>query len=665
MTSSPRESLESSKSAIAAILRSLALTEAVNAETRAADTNASIDFLRSQEPDLVPIYVDLKRSIDRHAQRERELSQLFISAQELAESEDRSNTLSRLTARVRELLQCDVSYLSEFNEGTGSLDVLFSSGVFTTQFKRLHVPPGVGLASEIAHTRKPAAAPHYQDYTDRPHDADIDEAISNEGIVSLAGVPLLTEDSVIGVLFVGSRRERLFETYEIAVLSALAHLASLAIQKSDALDRSETAQREALAMTAQLTAQIASRDKANTVHEALIHAALEGGGTQSVIETLAQQIRAHTALFSHTGDLIAVSHLDHDQNGDAITAPQWQKIWSASQTQAAVESSKRSGHCTPFSIGEVENYAIALHASSDLDAALVLLENDFLQTQAGFRAVERAAHVCAMVLLQAHVESTNSQRFRDRLVSDLLEAEDGESESIIRRLASLNIKVQDLTTLSTIVPLHGTGEISFSSARLRQSSVLTGEHNRRIYSFSSNPLESGQLDVRHSNAELSRFQVLTTTIDASSTSRFYEAAERLRRLQRVVTALNISEPSVHFDDFAPYVVAFGDSPESLSSFVSRQLLPLWTREAGAGSPLLKTAAAYFAAGSNASLAAKNLHFHLNTINQRLGRIDSLLGKGWRGGEKALRLSLALQLFELNPEHFSIIINNMQHSQSSQ
>ena len=62
-----------------------------------------------------------------------------------------------------------------------------------------------------------------------------------------------------------------------------------------------------------------------------------------------------------------------------------------------------------------------------------------------------------------------------------------------------------------------------------------------------------------------------------------------------------------------------------------------------GSALLDTLRAYFDYDSQVAPAAKALFIHANTMYQRLDRLDRVLGPGWRTGDRALELRLALRL----------------------
>jgi DNA-binding PucR family transcriptional regulator len=55
---------------------------------------------------------------------------------------------------------------------------------------------------------------------------------------------------------------------------------------------------------------------------------------------------------------------------------------------------------------------------------------------------------------------------------------------------------------------------------------------------------------------------------------------------------------------------------------------------------------YLDTGRHHAATAERLHVHANTLYQRLARVGTVLGEGWKDGEAALELHLALRLHRL-------------------
>ncbi|GAB3891319.1 hypothetical protein GCM10029964_064290 [Kibdelosporangium lantanae] len=92
-------------------------------------------------------------------------------------------------------------------------------------------------------------------------------------------------------------------------------------------------------------------------------------------------------------------------------------------------------------------------------------------------------------------------------------------------------------------------------------------------------------------------------------------------------------------------VILGDGHDA-KGFVHSVLGPLLDYDARRGTQLLDTLRTYFACGTNLARTKDELHIHVNTVVQRLERIESLLGPGWNSPDRALELQLALRLRSL-------------------
>lgn len=83
--------------------------------------------------------------------------------------------------------------------------------------------------------------------------------------------------------------------------------------------------------------------------------------------------------------------------------------------------------------------------------------------------------------------------------------------------------------------------------------------------------------------------------------------------------------------------------QDVDGFVDATLGPLLRYDAQRGTHLVRTLSAYFGAGGSLIRAKDELHVHVNTVVQRLERIQVLLGRDWNEPDRALELQLALRL----------------------
>ena len=123
--------------------------------------------------------------------------------------------------------------------------------------------------------------------------------------------------------------------------------------------------------------------------------------------------------------------------------------------------------------------------------------------------------------------------------------------------------------------------------------------------------------------------------------------ERARRAARLLIALDRAGDGAATDELGLYGLLFSEADrEFVGQFIERTLGPVRAADRARGTSLLDTLQAWFAADGSPSATADRLFVHVNTVYQRLDRLDAVLGHGWRRGDRALELRLALRMAEL-------------------
>jgi DNA-binding PucR family transcriptional regulator len=88
----------------------------------------------------------------------------------------------------------------------------------------------------------------------------------------------------------------------------------------------------------------------------------------------------------------------------------------------------------------------------------------------------------------------------------------------------------------------------------------------------------------------------------------------------------------------------GGTATQVQRVVDRTLGPLLAYDEDHSAALVETVECYFVAGQSPPEAARRMHVHVNTVYQRLERVDRVLGgTGWRGPQGSLEMQMALQL----------------------
>ena len=137
---------------------------------------------------------------------------------------DLRHLLDDLLEQVCELLHADTAVILLADHRADHLEVAAAQGVEKDVEQAVRLPIGVGFAGRIAQRREPLLL----DNVSRTELANT--ILSESGVCSLLGMPMLAGTELIGVLHVGSRTPRQFAATDIELLQKVAQRAALAIR---------------------------------------------------------------------------------------------------------------------------------------------------------------------------------------------------------------------------------------------------------------------------------------------------------------------------------------------------------------------------------------------------------------------------------------------------
>lgn len=564
---------------------------------------------------------------DALRRRAGELAALFASARELAAVRDADAVLERLVERAQELLAADVAYLSEFDDADGTLRVRQTRGAVSGALRALVVPRGAGLVSAIAESRLPRAVRRYDTVAADRHTSGIDEAVAAEGIVSMLGVPLLSDVRVLGVLFVAMRRERTFTPDDTALLAALADHASVVLQTAAALADAERQAERARAAVDALTAHVAARDRANRVHRELVDAVLAGGGLAPVAQTLARGLEAPVVIVDADGTARAAEGDPvPDTDGDAV--------------RAAVARSRIDGRAVRTPDAMVVS---AVTAGTRSFGALVVGASARTLDDVDLRTIERAGQVTALLALSEEAVADADHRRRADLLVELVTAAPGRRADVADALRRSGVDLGRLRAVTAFaVARPGRTEAARVIARELGEGALVAELDGLVVALHDAPA-GRELHGRVSATLEAPVLVVTSGADDRDPAR---ATADVRAATGLARALGLTDALVPADDLAPYAATLTADRRALEAFLDSALGAVRRHDAERGSELLLTLRAFVRHGASPTRTARALTFHTNTILQRLEKLDRVLGEGWRDDERFFRLSTAVRLDEL-------------------
>ncbi|TDC11194.1 GAF domain-containing protein [Nonomuraea longispora] len=564
--------------------------------------------------------------LKRRARREAELSALYDTAGDLAALRDLDAVLEAIVHRARQLLATDIAYMTLHDPERGDTYMRVTDGSISAKFRALRLAMGAGLGGLVAQTAVPyATADYFADARFR-HKDDIDDAVTEEGLVAILGVPLRLGQRVIGVLMAANRSARPFHQEEVSLLASLAAHAAVAIDNARLLQETRNALEELSHAHRTARAHGDAVERAALAHDRMTSLVLRGGGIENVAAVVTDVLGGSLAVLDDLGRALTgdVGKLD-------------QEVFEAAQASRALGRTVRRGDLLIASVD----------VGGEQLCTLVLRSDD-----ADERILERAALVCALLLLFRRSVAEAEGRVRGELLDDLI-ARPG-SPGLADRARRLGV---DLSAPHVVVVVKHAGQREraafWASSQATMWHGLAAGRGEEVVLLL--PGDDAGGSAQRVAAELSASLHGPATAGASGlpgeggppagpqhVARAYLEA---RRCAEALLALGRAGEGASAAELGFVGLLVGDGRD-VRGFVRATLGPVIEYDARRGTALTATLAAYFGSGGSPSRTAEAMHIHVNTVTQRLDRVGRLLGEGWLTPERALEIQLALRLHRL-------------------
>jgi GAF domain-containing protein/sugar diacid utilization regulator len=586
--------------------------------------------VRTSSPDLASYRI----------RRERELSSLYATARSLTALGELDAVLDSIVREAHELMGTDFTYLSLLG-GNGELMLKASEGTISSTFNQARVPSGTGVGGRVIATGAPAWVSNYLKAGDVPHDRTFDGLVIPEGMVALLGVPLLVREEVIGVLFAADRTERPFEPDEVALFSAFADHAAIALNNARLYDESRAALKQLQTAYRTIERQVAMMERAQAVHESLTRVVLTGGGADDIARLLVEHLQGAVTVFDRAGAVTARCALNL-KNGHTAQRP----------SPDAVEQARQSGRWATTTDSTGLWHSAAAVQAGDTHLGALLLTRNQEPSPVDIRTLERAAQIMGLLILKETAVAEAEERVSGELLTELLVSAPSSTPAQRARAHARGI---DLTALNVIIVAESeTKTVPEVSRRLYALSPewkgLAGEHLGRaaLLAAASDPARLAETVHAHLRRELgSPVRVVAETVTGHNWGRAFDIAGKCCDLMQV---LGVNDQGSTTEPYAMFALLFDtERANDLHRFLDNALEPLLAHDKRRSTQLVATLSAYFGNAGNVTRTAAALHVHMNTLLKRLDRVDSILGKGWRAPDRALQLQVALRLHDIRTQ----------------
>jgi GAF domain-containing protein/sugar diacid utilization regulator len=585
-------------------------------------------------PDRDEMLVAIARSgrirelLSHRKRREKETHALIESARDLASLRDVEELLDAVVRRARQLLGTDATYLALRDPVRGDVYMRVTHGTVTRGIEQVRQPLGSGIGGRIIATGEPFATSNYLNDPRIDRNRSVTDAVVEDGIVSIAGVPMRVGDVVMGALFVATRYERWFDDYEIDLLGSLADHASIVIENARLFAHAEIAAQRLRETNTELARQGRELERAAAAHEQLVPIALRRADLGELVQAVAGMLGGTLAAVGDDGSVLALA-------GEA-------------ELPAGLPPPDGGAVAARPVAGRPGTWVVPVRAGEESFGRLVLVGAG-PPSDADVRTLERAAQTAALLLLMDQQVSAAERQVRGELIDDLLAEREPDWSTFDRRARRSG--AIDFRTPHTVLVLAAPGV-----ARRHLLRVAT-DHAVRRGGIATEHAAQVVVLLPHLDAEAARAVparlarvargVVTAGIAGPAESvqdvrRRHREAERCLRL---ALALGRDGEGVRLADLGVMgLVLESTSVGRLQALLARTVDPLVRYDQEHNALLVETLDAYFAAGQNPRAAAKALQVHPNTVYQRLERVDQILGRhAWRDPQGALSMQLAVEL----------------------
>jgi sugar diacid utilization regulator len=578
----------------------------------------------------------LRARLDEASRREGLLRLLHETATDLIAIRDLEAVLKAIVRRTRALIGSDIAYLSLNDYERNESYIRVTDGATTVAFRNIRIPLGGGVLGAVATGSSPAQSADYPNDTTKTHFAENDAAVIGEGVKAIMGVPLLVEGRVIGALLVGDRRAHVFGNSDIALMESIAAHAAVALENArlftdmvHAVDQLNDAQRENLS-------HVDSLESLSEFDQRLMETLADDDILSKLHTLLTETFEADVWILSPDGEPL--------RQGPPVP------VHSLDDLDEAGQASVRARAPISFPGADGTLTVMAAVAGDQHLASLVTRSTDVLRRKA---ALDRSALVLSAAMLFERTLQDAQYRLQRELIEELLEPKAEISESL--RLRARRFGITDDIPLIVRVAAVADENRPRALASLRENAphrrAIVAVHDSYICVIEPQQSTTAKdcsgaymIDV------LRRYRVEMNVGSSAFVTGLDNLPAAFREARSVHDALTALGRTSSAGDRAALGTA-GMLLSSMDSDFAEQLLnahigPLLEYDVRRGTELVLTAWTYLESDSSHAIAASHLHIHHNTMRQRVERIGSILGAGWRNGGKALDVHIALQIWRL-------------------
>ncbi|KPI00501.1 transcriptional regulator, CdaR [Actinobacteria bacterium OV450] len=566
----------------------------------------------------------------RRQQREAGLAALVDTARDLTLPYDLDELLKVITRRARLLLGLDMAWVSFDDLDAQCSRVRSADGHASALTIGFAIPlTGGGVGKRAADGSAPFWSADYMNDKTFQHSPVIDEVVQAEGLHAVMAVPLRHAGTALGALYVADRNIRHFTPDEVSLMSSLADLATVAIEKARLLEQTRYEVVELEQDTSRARDSSTTARQLRETHGRLLDLVLQGGGLGNL---------AAEAVKGLDGTLLV-----RDAAGRNLACPGGEP---PVLNEAEVRTVLLDAHTDRQPRSTSDGVWIASVAAGDEMLGTLILSCKEPVTDRQVQLLALTAQVTAVVLLMEQGMAAAEGHMRDEFFHDLLRGTSLSPVQIAEQSRRLALNLDEPHVIVIARPEGGVqGRVVAWAASYANRHHGLKSVDGDVVVLLLPGTEAGAI-ARTASRELS--EVLGKPVTAGSAGPVDDPAgivhmyQEARRVLDAVAALTGAGSTASPDELGFLGVLLSEKP-NIAGFINDTIGPVLDYDDQQYTELIRTMEAYFASANSPSRAAESLHVHPNTVSRRLERITEILGEDWQKPTQALQVQLALQL----------------------
>lgn len=581
----------------------------LRAEANGDDERARVDQLGRYA-------LELRHARAEDRRRTLGLTALSDTATDLAAHLEVDQLLQAICRRARLLLGTDVAYVTLRDDAIGDTYVQATDGIVSEAFRTMRLPAGTGLGGLVAQTGRPESTADYASDHRLQHSPDVDQRVAAEGLAGIVAAPLRRGREVFGVLMSGSREVRNFDASEVALFASLASHAAVALHNARLIQHSRQTLADLARAHDALQRHAQRIERVGEIHEQLATLALQGGEVGDLLEAVVTRLPGEIELRAATGETL--------------------------ESYSAPASDKEMGEWIE---------APVLTGADELGALRVRTADP--EAIAG-EVLQRAAVLVGSLLLSRQAHSEAQHRYRSMLLEELLAERHGAGAEHRERAARAGIALDSEHVVLVLAPDASVQRWAWLHAtRLAdRRRAVVGTVARRLVVIEAGDDAAAAAtawgDLLHdADGRPATIGVAAGAIGAEGVRAGHRDARRALNILLALDRRGSWATSAELGIFGQMLGRAGDG--DLRGFLDRTLGAVRTYDTRRGADLARTLEAYLAEGGHLAATARRLGIHINTLYQRLDRLDEVLDSGWRESDRRLELHLAVRLAALEQQ----------------